>query len=418
MRLLFCGTLGVGLATAYTGSISKGRPAHEHNNRGWYERTGHWPDNVDPSLSAQNVVLVDRDLGEVYAETFGQALQEYNARQADRGHPERRIDDYLLHVKSSKTLKEMYEFVVQVGNHEEHPDVGTCKRVLSDWLRDFQDDPNLAAHFVVAQAIVHVDEPDGTPHMHVEVVPVAESKRGLELQNSLNKAIKQAGFDSYLGMLQRWDAALTFEMAQAGLERRLGDRETQFGGVSMRELKRTSAARAETERQERARDQARRQADQAGAQLGAVRADLAAARADLRQAQERERVAKASAEDAERRAQVAEGRARDAKAQVEALEHERAHAEHELQQVREQVQGQRGILERLQARALRLRAALGQMRAYVRLRRAHPEEWKRLRLQEKLQQATRAQQESERREGVTVAATVSRSQGRDRLRGR
>lgn len=83
--------------------------------------------------------------------------------------------------------------------------------------------------------------------MHVEVVPVAESKRGLAVQNSMNKAVKQAGHADYKDMLAGWDEILTEVMEAHGIERVAGDREKQMGGVDINTYKRTKAAEREHE---------------------------------------------------------------------------------------------------------------------------------------------------------------------------
>lgn len=48
----------------------------------------------------------------------------------------------------------------------------------------------------VFNAVLHMDEPDGTPHLHIDFVPVAMGqKRGLEIKNSMRQALEQQGFD-------------------------------------------------------------------------------------------------------------------------------------------------------------------------------------------------------------------------------
>lgn len=104
---------------------------------------------------------------------------------------------------------------------------------------------------------------DGTwhPHMHVEVVPVAESKRGLSVQNSLNKAVKQAGHDNYKDMLAGWDEVLDTAMKDHGLERVAGDRDKQMGGVDMRTYKRSMEVRKQTAEAEARLECLRQRAD-------------------------------------------------------------------------------------------------------------------------------------------------------------
>ena len=226
-----------------TGSISRGKTAQKHNTRECYQDREHTPDNIDFDRRADNIVLVNRPIEEVYEACFGAAAEAYNAKQVEKGHAERQIPDYLEHVRKDKKLNEMYEFVVQLGNMEEHPDPEIAAAIYREWLDGFSH--RYEAQFCIKQAIIHMDE--AVAHMHVEVVPVAESKRGLAVQNSMNKAVKQAGHADYKDMLAGWDEILTEVMEAHGIERVAGDREKQMGGVDINTYKRTKAAEREHE---------------------------------------------------------------------------------------------------------------------------------------------------------------------------
>lgn len=226
-----------------TGSISRGKTAQKHNTRECYRDREHTPDNIDFDRRADNIVLVNRPIEEVYEACFGAAAEAYNAKQVEKGHAERQIPDYLEHVRKDKKLNEMYEFVVQLGNMEEHPDPEIAAAIYREWLDGFSH--RYGARFCIKQAIIHMDE--AVAHMHVEVVPVAESKRGLAVQNSMNKAVKQAGHADYKDMLAGWDEILTEVMKARGIERVAGDREKQMGGVDINTYKRTKAAEREHE---------------------------------------------------------------------------------------------------------------------------------------------------------------------------
>lgn len=249
---------GVRYVRGITGSISKGDTAPKHNTRESYLE-GHEPTdlewiaehleelakkepNIDFMKTHKNVVIEDRRIEDVYRECFGAAAEAYSAKQVEKGHPERQIPDYLEHVRKDKKLNEMYEFVVQCGNMDDHLTDEQSIAIYKQWLKDFSH--RYGAQFVIKQAIIHVDE--ATPHMHVEVVPVAESKRGLSVQNSLNKAVKQAGHDNYKDMLVGWDEVLETAMKDHGLKRVAGDRDKQMGGVDMRTYKRSIEVRKQT----------------------------------------------------------------------------------------------------------------------------------------------------------------------------
>lgn len=241
-----------------TGSISKGDTAPKHNTRESYLE-GHEPTdlewiaehldelskkepNIDFMKTHKNVVIENRRIEDVYRECFGAAAEAYSAKQVEKGHPERQIHDYLEHVRKDKKLNEMYEFVVQCGNMDDHLTDEQSIAIYKQWLEDFKE--KYGKQFAVKQAIIHLDE--ATPHMHVEVVPVAESKRGLSVQNSLNKAVKQAGHDNYKDMLAGWDEVLDTAMKDHGFERVAGDRDKQMGGVDMRTYKRSMEVRKQT----------------------------------------------------------------------------------------------------------------------------------------------------------------------------
>lgn len=249
---------GVMSVMGMTGSISKGDTAPKHNTRESY-LDGHEPTdlewiaehleelkkkepNIDFMKTHKNVVIENRRIEDVYRECFGAAAEAYSAKQVEKGHPERQIHDYLEHVRKDKKLNEMYEFVVQCGNMDDHLTDEQSIAIYKQWLKDFKE--KYGKQFAVKQAIIHLDE--ATPHMHVEVVPVAESKRGLSVQNSLNKAVKQAGHDNYKDMLAGWDEVLDTAMKDHGLERVAGDRDKQMGGVDMRTYKRSMEVRKQT----------------------------------------------------------------------------------------------------------------------------------------------------------------------------
>lgn len=262
-----------------TGSISKGKLATKHNLRSCYDARN-CPPNIDLSRSAENEVLVSRDIAEVYAEAFGEALAAYNASQVEKRHPERQIPDYLEHVMADKKLNEAYEFVVQVGNIDERPPEALCAAILRDFESEFEKEHG--ERFRVVQAVIHMDE--ATPHMHMQVVPVAESKRGLAVQNSLNKAIEQSGFDDYKVMLMDWDETLTGCMEERGVERVIGDKERQRGGVdidtyrnAVRVTKNIMAAEADMENMRRSVD----------AEVAAKKAELSEVNRQIEQANER-----------------------------------------------------------------------------------------------------------------------------------
>ena len=117
--------------------------------------------------------------------------------------PCRKIQDYMEHVRSSKNgEKVFYETIVQIGNRETCATLSEngelAKQILDEYMKSFQSrNPNL----YVFNAVLHLDEL--TPHLHIDWIPVArEYKQGLQVRNSLDKALKQQGID---GKSARWE---------------------------------------------------------------------------------------------------------------------------------------------------------------------------------------------------------------------
>ena len=158
-----------------------------HNNRSFVAK------NVNEDKISDNITYVKKDLKEVYQETFGPALEKYNAKQ---NRADRIIKDYYEHIKNGNQEKLFYEAVIQFGSKEDSA-VGTnggetAKKMLDEYMKDFEKrNPNL----IVFNAVMHLDE--STPHLHISFVPVAHNQsRGLETRVSMRKACEQMGCSS------------------------------------------------------------------------------------------------------------------------------------------------------------------------------------------------------------------------------
>lgn len=172
-------------------SMPQGKGSQLHNRRE-YEKIGReLPDNIDVSKSHENIILVDRDIREAYQEIFGEALEQYNAKQK---RADRKIEDYCDHIKKSKNGEKLfYEDVVQWGSKEDFQKPETrerAKEALVQYVKGFEErNPNLK----LVGAYIHMDE--ASPHLHLDYIPVAQGyTRGLETRNSLDKAMKQMGY--------------------------------------------------------------------------------------------------------------------------------------------------------------------------------------------------------------------------------
>ena len=150
------------------------------------------PENVDPTRTAFNKILIDKDIRQVYKEVFGEALAEYNANQVAKKHPERQKKDYYSAVCHDKKTEPFREAVVQIGNKDKQLPRWESNEILQKFLKQFQkNNPQL----VVVGAYIHNDE--ATPHMHIVYVPVATYSKGLKKRVANDKALNQMGYKTW-----------------------------------------------------------------------------------------------------------------------------------------------------------------------------------------------------------------------------
>lgn len=167
----------------------------KHNNRKFDEKDweSDYHKHIDRFRSENNRYLVQRDIHEMYDEIFGRALEVYNSKQKRK---DRRISDYYQHVKKSKTLELQREFIIQVGNVEDFQIEENWQKanyILEKYVETFEA---RNPQFRVYNAVIHNDE--ASPHLHINVIPVAHGyKRGLTLQPSFDKAIRQQGIEEH-----------------------------------------------------------------------------------------------------------------------------------------------------------------------------------------------------------------------------
>lgn len=225
-----------------TAHWNTGEIAREHNQRDeeLCSRESHI-DLKNEHGKSFHEVLYRSDLTEKYREIFGQAIDDYNAKQkrADRrltveSYMQSIVDDNRgkkqTQIKNGKrVIKEdsrqgkqlSYEITFKVGNTERLKDENgrtvydetghhirpeelpriVQQYTLRSYAKNFQKrNPNL----LLVNVDLHCDEgfynskgvweyaADG---LHIEVIPVADGfQRGLSKQNSMNKAMKEMGF--------------------------------------------------------------------------------------------------------------------------------------------------------------------------------------------------------------------------------
>lgn len=177
-------------------TLNKGRGSLTHNARSAREKEQTWSDD----LVQQNIWINTRcmnanDLRDMYKDIFFDALDAYNAKQVQKGHSERQIDDYYNKIKHSKQEHLTYSFVYQIGELDHiakgSDDEKQCIEALKDIAEGFEE-RNPA--FKVAQSVIHNDE-KGIAHLHLVFIPVSSgNKRGLEKKNSFVGALKDMGY--------------------------------------------------------------------------------------------------------------------------------------------------------------------------------------------------------------------------------
>ena len=166
-------------------SFVKGRGHISHNNRDFISN------NVVPERTDWNRTYVKESIETAYDTCFGQALNDYNARQKRK---DRQKHDYITEIRNSKNKEKVfYENVVQIGSKNDTAVVDgkgcmteeavKAAKVLEKYAQTFQErNPNL----YLFNCVLHMDE--ATPHLHMDYIPVAHGyKSGMETRNSLNR---------------------------------------------------------------------------------------------------------------------------------------------------------------------------------------------------------------------------------------
>lgn len=143
----------------------------------------------EPHIDADGVYEIwkDEKVRDAYERIFGDAVREYNARQK---REDRKIDDYYNLIKGHDKKHVVYEMIISIGNLDYEPDPEVGKKIMREFYENWEKrNPSLA----LIGAYYHADEA-GVPHVHLDYIPVGEGyKRGLSIQNGLNRALEQQG---------------------------------------------------------------------------------------------------------------------------------------------------------------------------------------------------------------------------------
>lgn len=307
--------------------------------------------NVDRTKTKDNLILASESIEHAYERLFGEATETYNARQVSKGRPDRQIEDYYAHVRDayradlakvghSKSRSgrpaPAVEYVVQLGNREtwsSELDEAGAKAVYSEAFDRIK--ARTAGAIDWFAAAVHVDETDGTPHMHIIGIPYGESpNRGLPVQVSMNKALKTMGLDRLPDLQDAMMGCLEDAARDRGVERAVMDDHHRHMDVP--QFKRVMRELDELDDKKEA---SRREASDL-ARLADVTRELA------RDAQAEERAARAGLEGLQREGGAAQGRIGELERAV-AAERDRIDLENQVVEFFEGCRDSRDAFERI-----------------------------------------------------------------------
>jgi hypothetical protein len=172
-------------------SFTHGTGNIDHNLR-WLNV---YQNHIDSSRTKYNSILFGptnhEELKELYNSYFNDAVKKFNDATKRK---DRKIDnfyDYARTLKSIHGQRPLYsEFVMQLGNSKiiNIPNEILIK-IYQEYIEDFKKrNPTLKP----ICAVIHNDET--SPHLHLDVVPVATTKKKLGLTNSFVAALEQLGY--------------------------------------------------------------------------------------------------------------------------------------------------------------------------------------------------------------------------------
>lgn len=229
-----------------TGGESFARLEHNRRDPEWTKHEKH----INPNGEA--IIIKDQDIEEAYQEIFGEAIEKYNKKQKRKDRKIDGVKGYMEQIKNDRSGKVnrqtgergkqlIFEVLVGVGSMKTERDQNgnllrdgdgnilrpysipeeIAKEVLLEYAGTFMiDNPQLH----ITGMYYHADE-EGSPHLHINFIPFATGyKRGLEVQNSLSKALELQGFKSRSiresGVVQ-WQEAERKKLMEALKERQI-----------------------------------------------------------------------------------------------------------------------------------------------------------------------------------------------------
>lgn len=188
-----------------------------HNLRSFDKEKWNKDGHIDDSRFDLDRVLVNISYEKFINETFWAALVDFS-KQNYKKHPDRLIgfssrEDYencpekecrarAVKAYANEHKKGVQEALIQLGDHGEYLEMvklhgkEKADKIYALYLEEAfekwqKDNPTLK----VFCAAIHMDEvSDGTPHLHIDFMPVVESTRGLNTKVSMDGALDKLGF--------------------------------------------------------------------------------------------------------------------------------------------------------------------------------------------------------------------------------
>lgn len=168
--------------------------SRRHNTRDFDKSEWNKDEHINYERSEKNITLADKNLKDVFEYEFKNAIKEFNEKNKLK-HPERltSVNKYYNDKK-----KEAREIIFQMSDHDGYVDMCNqigheqADKIHAEYLKGvYQQFINDNPNFKVFGAYIHFDEiKDGTPHLHLDFLPVAESNRGLSRCVSFDGALK------------------------------------------------------------------------------------------------------------------------------------------------------------------------------------------------------------------------------------
>lgn len=169
----------------------------------------HYIDVYGQERIAHSETIIDMTQLQAYKKVFGQAIEEYNAKQIKNRHHDRcmSVSEYLKEIQQHEHKKPIYEMIVGVYGrdvtHEQQEDI--VREFIDTWE---ERNPNM----ILVGVYIHDDE-NGGFHGHINYIPIYHCERGLGIKQGLNKALEEQGVELPSECKGRFDKYNTRQVA-------------------------------------------------------------------------------------------------------------------------------------------------------------------------------------------------------------